>query len=339
MLAATAIGYRSTTQTTNSSTTLANTASVDQTTVDNVIAANLAAGMAQTVNLPIAPNVANLAVSTEIKAQLTQNDEVVVSKPQVLAATADTRTVKSYTVGEGETVTSVATKFGVSPETIKWTNNLTSDNLSSGRVLTILPVNGVYYTVKTGDTVNSIASRYGADVARIVAYNDLELSGVIEGTKIIIPDGVLPNVERPGYVAPRPVFSYAIGGWGGQVSFLYWNTQRTTPGNTNAWGNCTWYVWEKRYAMGGAWVLPARALGNAAEWAWSLSAAGFRVDRTPSYGAIIQNGGGAGHVAIVEGVAENGDVTITEMNYGGWYNGVSKRVISAASAGNYNYIH
>ena len=91
--------------------------------------------------------------------------------------------------------------------------------------------------------------------------------------------------------------------------------------------------------MGGGWVLPSRPLGNAAQWAYTLGSSGYRVDRSPSYGAIVQNGGGAGHVAIVESISSNGDVIITEMNYGGWYNGVSRRVIPASSAGNYNYIH
>lgn len=339
ILAVTAIGYRSASSTPTASSTVIATSSVTQTTVDDIVAVNLAASLAQTANLPISANVSNLAVSTEIKSQLAQANDTIISKPQILSTVGDNRTVTSYTVAAGENASTIAAKFGISADTVKWANNLTSDYVAPGKVLIVLPVNGVYYTVKSGDTIDSIATKYKTDAARIIAFNDLELSGLVVGEKIILPDGVLPNVERPGYVAPRPAFSFAVGGWGGSVQFLYWNTQRTTPGNLHAWGNCTWYVWEKRYSMGGSWVLPSRPLGNAAEWAWTLGNAGYRVDRTPSYGAIVQNGGGAGHVAIVESVSANGDVIITEMNYGGWYNGVSRRTIPAASAGNYNYIH
>lgn len=341
IVAATAIGYRSAsdgTETSNS-TVIATNNVVTQTTVDDIVAVNLAANLAQTANLPVSANVANLAVSTEIKSQVAKADDVIISKPQILSTAADNRAVITYKVAAGENVTTIAAKFGINTDTVKWANNLTSDNVAVDKLLTILPVNGVYYTVKAGDTPESVALKYKTDAARIVAFNDLELSGLVVGNKIVLPDGVLPNVERPGYVAPRPVYTFAVGGWGGSTSFLYWNTQKTSAGNKNAWGNCTWYVWEKRNAMGGNWVLPSRALGNAAEWAWSLGAAGFRVDRTPSWGAIVQNGGGAGHVAIVESVADNGDVIITEMNYGGWYNGVSRRTIPASSVGNYNYIH
>lgn len=303
------------------------------------MAARLAADLAETTHLPIEANVVNLAVSTEIKSQLTQTTDTVISKPQILQPTANNRTIISHTVVAGESVTSIAANYGVSVETVKWANNLTGDFVAAGKVLQILPVNGVLYTVRSGDTVDNIASRYKTDASRIVLFNDLDLSGLVVGSKIILPDAVLPNTERPGYIAPRPIYSYAAGGWGGSVTFLYWNTQRATPGNSNAWGNCTWYVWEMRNKMGGSWVLPSRALGNAAEWAYSLGSAGYRVNRTPSYGAIMQNGGGLGHVAIVESVADNGDVTVTEMNYGRWYNGVSRRVIPAAQSGSYNYIH
>jgi LysM repeat protein len=61
--------------------------------------------------------------------------------------------------------------------------------------------------VKDGDTVDSIATKYKADPARITAFNNLELAGVAKDQKIIIPDGDLPETERPGYVAPRPTYT------------------------------------------------------------------------------------------------------------------------------------
>jgi surface antigen len=110
-------------------------------------------------------------------------------------------------------------------------------------------------------------------------------------------------------------------------------------GNTYARGYCTAYAYDRRVELG----LPIGARwGNAASWARAAQAAGYRVDRTPAVGAIIQNGGGLGHVAIVERIRDNGDLELSEMNAavsGGGWNVVSGRVVSAAYVGQYLYIH
>ena len=67
-------------------------------------------------------------------------------------------------------------------------------------------------------------------------------------------------------------------------------------------------------------------------------AAGFTVNNTPEPGAIMQNGGGYGHVAFVESVDGAGNVTVREMNYAG-FNVISSRTISAGQAANYSFIH
>jgi surface antigen len=339
-----AIGYRPPQEVpgvANAATTVNNTvAETDQPTVSDVIATSLAANVAASANLPVASNVANLSISTQIKSELPQSDDSVISKPQIIQPSASSRVILSYAVAAGDTVGTVAARYGISTDTIKWANNLTSDNLTAGTSLQILPTTGVLYTVKSGDTVQSIAEKYQADASRIILYNDLESSGVGAGMHLILPNGTLPNTERPGYVAPITYYptNYAIGSWGGDVKFLYRNTAPTSAGNKNTWGNCTWYAWERRAAIGRP--LPSYALGNAAEWAYSLGHAGYTVVYgKPAVGAIMQNGGGLGHVAVVESIGENGDVTVTEMNYGGWYNGVSQRTISAGQASSYNYIY
>ncbi len=348
IVAVVAIGYRAPQQSTtvaNATPLSAQNNQVDQTSVNEVVASNIAASLAETVNLSVAPNVANLAVSTQIKTELAQASDDVIAKPQILSPTADNRAITSYAVKAGDNVNTVAAQTGLSKETIKWANNLTSDDLSEGASLRILPLDGIVYKVKSDDTIQSIAEKYKADTQRVTTYNDLEQGGLTPGLEIIIPSGVLPNTERPGYVAPRPVVTnyYAnynfYGSGNGDVTFLYRNSAQTSDGNKNAWGNCTWYAWERRAQLGGNYRLPSSALGNAEAWAYSLSSYGYRVNNTPAPGAIMQNRGGLGHVAVVESVGENGDVTVTEMNYGGWYNGVDRRVISAGQAGLYNYIH
>lgn len=312
---------------------------VNQTSVDNVVATGVAASIAQAANLPIATSVANLAVSAQTKSDFTQADGMAISKPQLIESEGDNRSVTSHTVVAGDTVESLSIRYGISKETIKWANNLTSDTPSVGSVLRILPVDGVIYSVKSGDTVDSISTKYGVDKTRLVLYNDLDVSGLSPNTSIILPNATLPGNERPGYVAPVSATNFYYAGSGAGFGGRTWRIGVGTPDGPYAHGNCTLYAYNRRIQLG----LPVgRNWGNASSWAANARTAGIRVDNFPSVGAIIQNGGYLGHVGIVESILPNGDVSISEMNAyvsGGGYNIVSGRIISAGNAGQYLYIH
>jgi surface antigen/LysM repeat protein len=309
----------------------------NDTSVDQVLATSIAATIAESADMPISNNVSNLSQSLAIESTLAQTDTNVISKPQIIQPAADSRSSKKYTAVAGDSVPTVSQKFGISATTIKWANKLTTDTLEPGKVLTIPPVDGVIYTVRAGDTVDSIASKYKADRDRLVAFNDLELSGnPSAGAQIIIPGGDLPTTERPGYVAPVAYSSYTSYGGGGGG----W-TAGASGGNRYAWGNCTWYAYERRLQLGmpigGMW-------GNANTWAYAAAASGFAVDGNPTPGAVMQNGGGYGHVAIVESVNPGVSISISEMNgyrFGGGFNRVGRGDISwgEAVSGMYRYIH
>src|SRR5580698_4547742 len=49
----------------------------------------------------------------------------------------------TYQVERGDTLGTVANKFGISENTIRWANNLNSDTLTVGQSLQILPVSGI----------------------------------------------------------------------------------------------------------------------------------------------------------------------------------------------------
>lgn len=355
-----AIGYRSPEQapTAAASAPVANAAATtDQPAVNDVVATNIAASVAQAASLSVAPNVAELAVSTRVQSeyQNTSGDTSSISKPAILQLSSASRNITTYAVQDGDTVTSVAAKYGLSTDTIKWANNLTTDTLAAGSSLQILPRDGIVYTAKDGDTVQSIADRYKADVSAITTYNDLEISGIKSGLKIIVPGGVLPEAERPGYVAPRAaaqtvtagvngatfITGYSAGFAGGNTWFI----KRGTPNNgPYAFGNCTAYAFDRRAELGRPVGGPTRPdlggnWGDAGSWATKARNAGFRVDRTPEVGAVIQDWG---HVAIVEAILPNGDLQLSEMNAsvrGGGFNIVSGRILSAGQIGQYYYIH
>jgi surface antigen len=316
-------------------TTLTSDTQEETTSVNELVATNIAANLAATTNLSVANNVANLSVSLAAKDELAQAEDTLVTKPQILQPTAESRAVTAYTVKRGDTVDTVADKFGRTKNTIKWANNLSSDALIVGTTLKILPTDGILYTAKSEDTLESIAKKYNVDKARIVLYNDLDVSGLKAGKKIILPGGILPDTERPGYVAPQLITQAYDDSTGYNEGY---NTDRGSAGNRYSFGYCTWYAYERRAQLG----MPIGSFwGDASSWSYAARSSGYTVNSTPSAGAIMQNGGGAGHVAIIEGVEPNGDVSISEMNnsaYGGW-NIKSYRTMSAGQAASYLYIH
>ena len=309
------------------------TSNQEKISVDQLSAASAVTQLAEMANLPVAGDLREATTTLYIKKQLAQNDTEVITKPQIVQPTTSTeRGITDYVVKSGDTMESIAAQFGISAQTLKWANNSTSDAAQEGTTLTVPRTDGVVYTVKDGDTVASLADKYKVDTERIVLYNDLVADEALAaGKRLVLPSGELPETERPGYVAPRPVVpSYN----GGDVLSSSYGYARVFSGNRYALGNCTWYAYERRAAMG----RPIGSLwGNATNWAASARAAGFTVNKTPAPGAVFQYGGGYGHVGIVDSV-DGEYLYVTDMNYAG-YNVVTSRKIPLGSTGHYNYIH
>jgi len=348
LVAVIAIGYRAPEQdaTAASAAPLANstTPTNDRPAVNDVVANDIAASVAAASNLAIAPNVAERAISTRVQTQYAASDVTSsISKPTIVQLSTASRNITQYAVVEGDTVDTVAAKFGISADTVKWANNLTNNNLAVGSTIDILPRDGIAYTVKAGDTVQTLADKYKADGSLITTYNDLEISGLTAGLKIVIPGAELPSTERPGYVAPRAAASTMVGGTyitgysSGFSNGSTWFIRKGTPnGGAYAFGNCTAYAFDRRAELGNP---VGRQWGNAGSWATNARIAGFAVNRTPAAGAVIQD---SGHVAIVEEVLPNGDLQLSEMNArvsGGGFNIVSGRILPAGQVGQYYYIH
>lgn len=318
-------------------------------TVDPVVATSIASSLADTTSMPVSANVATLSQTLTIETVMSQTSSNTISKPQIVQPTANSRAATTYVTKAGDTVDAVASKYGLKKETVAWANNLSSDALEPNTTLTILPVDGVQHTVKAGDTVDSIVAKYGGNKADMVSYNDLELAGSLtEGKNVIVPGGVLPENERPGYAASRAATNSrrnaASGSYGSNSASGGYGTSYggiVSAGNKYAWGNCTWYAYERRMQLG----RPVGSFwGNASTWAYAAAAAGLAVNGTPAPGAIMQNGGGYGHVAIVESVNPGVSITISEMNgyrFGGGFNRVGHGNISwgEATSGYYKYIH
>ena len=104
-----------------------------------------------------------------------------------------------YTVQEGDTLSSIASKFDISIDTIRWANNLQNQQaIKVGQVLQILPVTGIVHKVQKGDTVYSIAKKYDSGAQAIVdfPYNSFVNDETFElaiGQTVIVPDGIKPS--------------------------------------------------------------------------------------------------------------------------------------------------
>ncbi|OGE32353.1 hypothetical protein A3C59_05155 [Candidatus Daviesbacteria bacterium RIFCSPHIGHO2_02_FULL_36_13] len=118
-----------------------------------------------------------------------------------------------YPVESGDTISSIASKFGISQDTIKWANDITNVNsVKPGQTLKILPETGVTHTVKSGDTLESVAKKYSAEPQAMVdfPFNDIPDDFSLKvGQVLIVPDGTPPQIATP---KPKPQPKYLAQG-------------------------------------------------------------------------------------------------------------------------------
>jgi LysM repeat protein len=105
--------------------------------------------------------------------------------------------ISVYVVREGDSLSQIATMFGVSVNTIIWANDIKRGSLiQEGQTLVILPISGVRYTVAKGDTLASITKKFKGDIEEIIQYNGLPENPVLAvGDEIVIPDGEMATVS------------------------------------------------------------------------------------------------------------------------------------------------
>lgn len=154
--------------------------------------------------------------------------------------------VVKYTVQKGDTLSSIAVKFQVSPDTIKWQNDLLSDTIAVGDSLEVLPVTGVIHKVAKGDTVYTIAKKYDTDAQKMVdfPFNEFanpETFALVEGTMLVVPDGIKPSASstQRNVIKQRQTQTYLAQGasspvGGGGFAF-------PLPGNTGISQYASWY--------------------------------------------------------------------------------------------------
>ncbi len=197
----------------------------------------------------------------------------------------------------------------------------------------------VTVTVAAGDTLSSIAEANQTTWVRIFNANEaIANPDVINvGNELRIPKAEEELTDRYGALiaeqaaqiaaqaaaAPAPVAvaptATTVAAYSPAPAPARGVTSVANSGNRYAWGNCTWYVFNRKPNIGSFW-------GNANQWIGSAQAAGFSTGSAPVAGAIGAQGN---HVVYVESVS-GGMVNISEMNYAGGLGVLHYRTVPAS---------
>ena len=251
--------------------------------------------------------------------------------------TTGTASGTTYTVRSGDTLSSIAARYGTSYTNIMRLNGLTSTMIYPGQTLkvsgrassttsTSRPASSrpttsgaqTTYTVQAGDSLSSIAARYGTTYQNIMNLNGLTSFLIFPGQTLKVSgSAATPSTATPtnaGYYTP--VFNHS---------------------NLYDWGQCTWHVFNKRQAAGKG---ISTYWWNANAWDDNAARDGYTINNRPSVGSILQTDiGYYGHVAYVERVNADGSILVSEMNYSASPGIVTYRTIPAYSVGQFKYIH
>lgn len=123
------------------------------------------------------------------------------ASPQLQQTTID------YHVQDGDTLLSVAQKFGVDTETVRQLNYLLDDNIFVGQILQMPYREGVTaegaptptpepfrYVVEEGDSLGTIAQQFGVSAVSIMENNNLQdPNNVFVGQVLLIPNYIPPT--------------------------------------------------------------------------------------------------------------------------------------------------
>ena len=233
------------------------------------------------------------------------------------------RSPKVYSVAPGESLTTIAAKYGVTVSQIRWsnTNLISTDSVNTGDQLVIPPVPGIVVTTKASETYESLGVKFSVDPQIIIDFNRLRSDKLTAGIQLVVPGGV------GGAFPPPPALYQLLARSGTNQPFnarVLGCCLGPYPATGFPSGWCTWYVATKRNVT---WR------GDAGYWYANASAQGYPVGPTPKVGSIMVTWESwAGHVAYVESVNADGSWVVSEMNWIA-FNVIDERTIKPGQLG------
>lgn len=267
-------------------------------------------------------------------------DEVVVN--------TDLPGVVTYVVKRGDTIGTIASKFGTTIDNIQSVNNLSNGSfLRVGQKLIVSEVPGILYTVQDKTNVIVFANQYSLDLEELKNLNSFQDSNqlLFEWDEIFLPvtnseamkKGLIakpiyrpaPPVVQVVQQAPRatPTISNPSAGALDTTLTPLWDRPSPTNGtvvaswsynadinNGFARGHCTWYAAIKRqdifpFIEDGRQDRPFR--GDARAWFSNAQAAGLATGPTPRPGSVVVYSRGSG---VYAGYGHVGIVVSVDRN-------------------------
>lgn len=117
----------------------------------------------------------------------------------------------TYVVKKGDSLYAIARSYGITVNELKKANNLSSNNLSIGMILTI-PKEDVsnenIYIVKPGDSLYKIANMYGMSVNELKALNNLSSNLLSIGQELKVKESA--NIPANTYIVRSGDSLYSI---------------------------------------------------------------------------------------------------------------------------------
>lgn len=133
--------------------------------------------------------------------------------------------ITNYEVQQSDTAQGIADKFGLTIETIVFSNPILNDNphfLEPGQTLRIAPGNGLIRDVIQGDTLGGLAKAYGVDPQVIIDWpaNNIDPDNpqITVGQALFVPGGTRGRISFPNQAPQANGNGTTTSGSGSQTS-------------------------------------------------------------------------------------------------------------------------
>lgn len=202
--------------------------------------------------------------------------------------------IYEHKVAEGESLDDIASKYGVSKDTVKWSNmdkygdytRYTEDKVFPGEVLRVPEVSGVLHDVKDGDNLDSILNTTSGDRFTVIEINRLtEPDYSLAGRKVVlVPEGRLNPPAKPAPAIPyiistRPRPAAGDCGINGEINGI-------PLSNPLCHQQCAGYSWSRGFfwghdgvdlSKGGGCPISAMCDGTVTRVGWENGGGGYTV--------------------------------------------------------------
>ena len=266
------------------------------------------------------PSVVNAAATRDAPSREARAG-IIIKPLEIPPAAALSHAVVHHMVRPGETVASIAQQQGIPEESVRWSNLgrlfRVGSQPAAGVDLLLPPVAGIAVVSRAGCTLTRLATKYHVDAVSVADFNRLRFAvndRLPAGLTLVVPAGRGPDFA-PATPASRPAAVFRGAGY--TVLGVFPNIP-VVAGNHFAFGNCTYYVYNRRQVpwQGDAWA-----------WYGNAQAMGYATGKAPRPASVMVTWeSGYGHVAYVESVNQDGSWVVSEMNWVA-FNTVDRRLI------------